>query len=646
MILIAFALLWQMIAHSLPAWRRLGWGFLAGQDWDPVMEEFGALPYIWGTVASSLLAMVISVPVSLGVAVLLSELAPKWLRAILSPVVELLAAVPSIVYGLWGMWVLVPAVRTLEGYLGASLDFLPLFQGPPIGFGMLGAGLILAIMVLPTIASLSRDVMLAVPNSLREAAFALGATRWEAVRIGVLGPARSGLLGASVLGLGRALGETMAVTMVIGNQPTLSASLFSPAQTIPSLLANEFAEAAGDMHLSALVALGLVLFGITLLLNIAARTMVSRLSRQGFSGKPTRGAPSGRLSNVPVGREHPAGPATGSAQSAGEARVEPGGPGSGRSASAYPPVPPPDASCNPGRSEPSLPARSLVWGRAAPRDPYPRRKLASSGVVAACWLSVALAALVLAHVLVYVGSNGLSAVNLDFFLKLPGPVGEAGGGMANAIAGSLLIVGLACLMGLPVGMGAGIYVAEFGKARVGGAIRFTADVLTGVPSIVIGVFVYTVVVISMHRFSAVAGAVALAVIMIPIVTRTTEEAIRMVPDSVREAGLALGLDKWKVTLRIVLREASRGMATGAILSVSRAAGETAPLLFTALGNRFWNLRPDQPTASLPVQLFTYAISPFDDWHRQAWAAAFVLVFMVVGLNLLTRLFVQRQGERG
>jgi phosphate transport system permease protein len=279
-VLLLAAMALQMTRASALSLRRFGFGFLTGTTWDPVHELFGALPFIYGTVVSSLLALLIAVPVGLGVAIFLAELAPAWLRGAAGFVVELLAAVPSVIYGLWGIFVLGPWLRTtVEPALGHALGFLPLFRGPSQGIGMLAGGLILAIMTLPTIASVSREVLRAVPETLRVGALALGATRWEAIRRAVLPVARSGLIGAVILGLGRALGETMAITMVIGNRPEIAASLFAPSYTMASVIANEFTEATGDLYLSALAEIGLLLFAITLLLNVIARLLVWRVAR-------------------------------------------------------------------------------------------------------------------------------------------------------------------------------------------------------------------------------------------------------------------------------------------------------------------------------------------------------------------------------
>jgi len=267
---------------AAPAIRKLGLlGFLSGSDWNPVEDSFGAWPFIYGTLVTSLVAIVIAVPISVGLALFITEMSPSRVRKVVTFLVELLAGIPSVVYGLWGLLVLVPILRTIvEPALGKTLGFLPLFSGPPMGLGYLCAGILLAIMILPTIASVTIEVLRTVPGSLREGALALGATRWEAIRIAVLPHAKRGILGASILGLARALGETMAVTMVIGNQPEVHASLFSAGYSLPAVIANEFAEATGNVHTGALAALALVLFGVTLLLSACARLLVRLSTRQ------------------------------------------------------------------------------------------------------------------------------------------------------------------------------------------------------------------------------------------------------------------------------------------------------------------------------------------------------------------------------
>ena len=277
---LVFLMGYEMYKGSSLSIAQFGWRFLATSVWDPVRDEYGALPLIFGTVLSSFLALVIALPLGLGVAVFLSELAPRWLERPLSFLVELLAAIPSIVYGLWGIFVLVPWLRLhAEPWLGSHLGFLPFFKGAPYGFGMLAAGLILSVMVLPIIASISRDVMRSIPDLLREAALGLGATRWETTKV-VLAASKSGILGATLLGLGRAVGETMAVTMVIGNRADISASLFSPGYSMASVIANEFAEATTSMYTSALIEVALVLFVVTILLNALARLIVWSVTRR------------------------------------------------------------------------------------------------------------------------------------------------------------------------------------------------------------------------------------------------------------------------------------------------------------------------------------------------------------------------------
>lgn len=269
---------------------------------------------------------------------------------------------------------------------------------------------------------------------------------------------------------------------------------------------------------------------------------------------------------------------------------------------------------------------------------YWRRRITNLVMLGFCLLCLAVAVIPLVSVLGYVIFKGAPALNLDFFTQLPKPVGEMGGGMANAIVGTLTILGLACLIAIPVGILAGVYLAEFGRGRLSSVVRFLTDVLTGIPSIIIGIFVYGLIVLPMQRFSAIAGAVALAVIMIPTVTRTTEEMLRLVPRSLREASWALGIPRWRTIVSVIIPAASGGIVTGILLAAARAAGETAPLLFTALGNRFWQAGLDQPIAALPLQIFAYAISPYDDWHAQAWAGALVLTLLILIISIAVRVY--------
>jgi phosphate transport system permease protein len=268
------------------------------------------------------------------------------------------------------------------------------------------------------------------------------------------------------------------------------------------------------------------------------------------------------------------------------------------------------------------------------------RQLVDGVVRWACLLATVLALVPLVSVLAFVVVRGASGLSLTFLTGLPKPVGEPGGGMAHAIVGSLEIVGLACLLGIPAGVLAGIHLAEFGATRFGRFVRFSADVLSGVPSITVGLFVYALVVARAQRFSAFAGAVALAILMLPTITRATEELLRLVPEALREAALGLGVPKWRATLRVMLRTALPGILTGVMLAVARAMGESAPLLFTSFNNRGWARSPNEPTASLPVNIYTYATSPYADWHEQAWAAALVLVTLVLCMSIAARLLVR------
>jgi phosphate transport system permease protein len=270
-----------------------------------------------------------------------------------------------------------------------------------------------------------------------------------------------------------------------------------------------------------------------------------------------------------------------------------------------------------------------------------RRRGLSSFVTLCCALSVLLALVPLGLILFFVVGQGARALNVAFFTQMPQPVGEPGGGMANAIVGTLIVSGLGALAAIPVGILSGVYAAELAGTRLASAVRFAADTLNGVPSIVIGVFVYGLVVLPFRQFSALAGGVALGIMMVPIIARTTEELLRLVPNGLREGALALGATRGRAVFTVVLPAALPGILTGIMLAFARIAGETAPLLFTSFNNRFWSTQLDQPMATLTVQVFTYAISPYEDWHRQAWAGALVLVALVLTCSLLARLATRR-----
>lgn len=269
-----------------------------------------------------------------------------------------------------------------------------------------------------------------------------------------------------------------------------------------------------------------------------------------------------------------------------------------------------------------------------------RKKITSFIMMSLTFIAALAAIIPLVLIFYYTISKGITYLNIDFFVAMPKPVGESGGGMANAIVGTLILIGIGGAIGIPVGIMTGTYLSEFGHNKFGYVVRFLTDVLSGIPSIVVGVVAYTMVVMPMKHFSALAGGIALGILMIPTITRTTEEMIKLVPHSLREAGLALGIPKWRTTLSIVLKSAWKGIATGVLLGLSRAAGETAPLLFTALGNRFWSTKIGQPIASLTVYIYDYAKSPFEDWNQQAWTAALVLILLISLLSLLFRIITR------
>jgi phosphate transport system permease protein len=271
-----------------------------------------------------------------------------------------------------------------------------------------------------------------------------------------------------------------------------------------------------------------------------------------------------------------------------------------------------------------------------------KRKIINITMLTLSVVSGLIAIIPLLYIFFYTAAAGISSLDLDFFTQLPKPVGEGGGGIANAIVGSVEIVGLGAIFGIPIGLMAGIYVTEYSNSFFSNIVKFVTDVLSGVPSIIIGIFAYGVIVLQTKSFSAIAGGFALGILMIPTVTRITEEMLKLVPLSLREASLALGIPRWKTTIKIVLRTASGGIITGILLAIARAAGETAPLLFTSFGNSFWSESIESPTASLPVQIFNYAISPYEEWHKKAWAGAFVLITLVFVISLIVRLFTKNK----
>jgi phosphate transport system permease protein len=583
-IVLAALLVTVLLWRSWLSIRAVGLDFFISATWDPEPShrQFGALSFIYGTLASSAIAMLIAVPLGIGTATFLSEIAPRWLRRVGSFLVEMLAAVPSVVYGFWGLFVMAPVLQSLITALGGPN------QG---GVGIFSAGLILSIMILPYIAAVSYDVCTAVPNSQRDGALALGATRWQTIRSVILPYARPGIIGGCFLALGRALGETMAVTMLIGNRPEISLSPLALGNSIASVIANEFTEATYDLYLSALVQLGLVLLLVSVIVNSLARLLIRRVDLK-WSGRTVRGTRA-----IWRRKEHSASPA-------------------------FPSI---------GTSQ-TASSRSGHLAAVRPNKARWVNRLMTGVLGLSLVITVGPLFLILGH-LIY---HGVSALNWEFFVNLPAPVGQTGGGLANALYGSVLLVGLATLFAVPLGVLAAIYLAEYRSHVLGPAVRFIGELLMGVPSIVIGIFAYNLIVEPMGHFSGWAGAFALAVMMIPIVMRASEEALKLVPRTIRDASYALGASRYQTVCRVIIPAALPAIITAVFLSIARIGGETAPLLLTASSNQYWPRSPNDFTPSLPVYIFTYAVSPYADWHRQAWAAALVLLAAVMLLNVGVR----------
>jgi phosphate transport system permease protein len=566
-ILLAGLLVWFLVVQSWPAITTLGLSFFTTTDWNPVKDQYGALAFVYGTLTTSAIAMLIAVPLGVGSAAFLAEVAPGWLRRGGSFLIELLAAIPSVVYGFWGIFFLAPVVQRLFHLLG----------GPNTGgAGILSAGLILAIMVVPYIAALSYDACLAVPRTQREASLALGATHWQTIWKVVLPYARPGIIGASFLALGRALGETMAVTMLIGNRPEIELSPFALGDSIASVIANQLGNTSQELHRAALIELGLVLLLVTVVVNCLARLLLWRVGRQ----------PTGRF-------------------------VRP----------APPPLPesavPADQNGAPGEGRPAS-----LKGRKSARYVNVLMLI----VLGACVL-VTLVPLFL--ILGYITYRGATALNWAFFTNLPI---DDPSGLGHALLGSGILVGLATLFAVPVGILAAVYLAEYRRSPLTPPVRFIGELLGGVPSIILGIFGYALLVVP-WGFSAWAGAFALGVMMIPVVMRASEEAMRMVPQTIRHASHALGATNVQTVLRVVIPAALPSIITGVFLAIARIAGETAPLLMTAYNSNFWPKSLNDRTPFLTYYIYTYSRSDDPTEQKEAWAAAFVLLALVIVLNV-------------
>jgi phosphate transport system permease protein len=618
LLLLLAGLLVVLFDGARPSLLHFGGGFVLGSSWDGVHDLYGAYPAIAGTLLTSALALLFAVPVALGVALFLSEVAPAWLRAPLTYVVDLSAAVPSVVYGFWAFYVLVPLMRgTVEPGLASLTGGTGPFTGSPTGLDLFTASLVLAVMILPTIAAFSREALRAVPRSQREAAMSLGATRWEASRLAVLGPARRGIGAGIILGLGRAIGETIAVAMVIGNIYLTPTSLFSPAQTLASLIVNNFGGVGPGLERSALFEVGLLLLTITVAVNVVARLMLGRPGEEGVRHKA--GGVRSRLARLLGRAHHPHAPAPQSRPAGGEST-------------------PPDLT-RPWEAH-------LVGG--VPRN-LRRRKVIHWGVVAICVAALVLAILPLASVLATAFDRGGGAVVQPSFYVSENPLGcNPGpgrscslGGIGPEIQGTLILLGLGSLVAMPLGILAGIYLSEYGRRGRSPFARgasFIADVLTGVPTILLGVFVFALFLRFDHdsATSALSGGLALGALMVPLVARATEEALRTVSTGVREAALALGFTRHRVSVRVVLGSARSAVVTGALLGLSRAAGDTAALFVTAGSSSFWFQGLNQPTAALTPFIFTNFGSEYSNLASDAWGAALVLLLLMLLISLGAR----------
>lgn len=600
-------LLVRTFGETSETWNEVGfWDFVTGTEWAPAAGKYGALPAIYGTLVTSAIAMVIAVPIAVAVAIATTVMLPSRLRGPVAGIIDLLAAIPSVVYGLWGFLVLVPRTKPGLEWVADHNMGLGALDGPVLGGSLILAGLVLSVMVLPIITAVVREVLATVPVEQREAALALGATRWEMIRGSMLPWARSGIVGASALGLGRAVGETVAVALVLGSQPRLFESLLGSGQTLAATIAFEYNGAVSSLHTSALVAMAVIVFVVAFAINLLARSLVGRSG--GGRGRVRHGA-----RHVASSVAIPLRTVTDSLRPA--RRVVPGSP----------------------------------WVPAAPRPallPVSRfRRIRSRTVELAIMASVPVAFIPLGLVLGYCLTKGAGALSLDFFTS-DGEPDVVGNGIKHALVGTIILIGVAAVVAVPLGVLTALFIREAASRgplmrRIGGMLGAYVDVLLGVPSVVAGITISIVVVAAMGTFSALAGGLALAFIMYPIVVRSADEILRLVPSAHVEAALALGSPRWRTTWSVVLPAAAPGLLTGVMIAIARVSGETAPLLFTAGGAQFFSSSLLEPITALPVYIFNGTInSTVPEAQTHAWGAALVLVALVLLLNLVARLIAR------
>jgi phosphate transport system permease protein len=594
---VVLAIVGSIVTGSAQAFFHYGPSFVWSGTYSPSAGQYGAGLLLVGTVVTTGVAIIIAAPIGLGAAVALSELVPSKIAGVASTLVELLAAVPSIVVGLWALLVLSPLfARDVEPFLHSVPVLGLLFGGQDLGPSIILAAVVLAVMTLPTLVSLSRTALRAVPVADREAAMALGATRWQVVRKVVWPAARPGIAAATTLAVGRALGEAIAVAMVIGNSPSWPHSLAAPGATLGSSIVNQFSEAQPGLGTSSVIALGAVLFVLTVVVNIGGQALrrAGRTSASSSYVAPAPAAVPGLATDVqPVTGQPVTGqPVTG--QPSGD-HGSPGYYGAGEDHFTAP--------------QHTL-GRRRRWGRSAQ---------------SVCVLALVLAASPLVALIAYTVARAVPALSWGLLVHPVTPPFVPGGGISTAITGSAKTVGLALVMAAPVGLLCALFLYER-AGRLAGTMRFSADVLSGVPSIVIGIFAYEVVVRPMHHASGVAASIALAILMLPIMVRADEEAIRSVPVDLQEAGAALGAPRWRVVRRVVLRGSLPGLVAGNLLALARSIGETAPLLFTLAS----------PTMAMTLLIYTDGEQPYSSVQGVAWATALVLLAAVLALSILAR----------
>ena len=608
-----------LLVQSWPALAEAGSnGLFTSREWVPDPpgggpKRFGSLAFVYGTLVTSGIAMLLAVPLGVASAAFLSEVARGWPRRAGMFLIELLAAIPSVVYGFWGLTVLAPQVQKLFNLLGLKNTG---------GNGVFAAGLVLAVMVLPYITAISFDVIQAVPRASREGALALGASRWQTIWRVVLPTARPGIVAASFLALGRALGETMAVTMIIGNKSVIDLSLDAYGNTIASKFANSLAEAGDAQTRSALFALALVLFVVTAVTNLAARLILARLTggrRRSTTAEPVKAD----------------------------------------SADRELPPPPPDA--------PPPKSNAALWNRVM------------TAVLAVCTVVTVVPLFLILGLITVEGVKALeptlfterarsNLTDAQFDQYKAWKKGEAAyptygkdrpvrrGGLGHAMLGSVILTLGATLMAVPLGLLAAVWLAEARRSKVANLVRTLTELLGGVPSIVIGLFVYSILVSPTYGFlrgadaeplkaSAWAGMAALALLMVPVVIRSAEEAMKLVPDSMREASYSLGATRMQTTLRVIVPAALPAIVTGVFLAVGRIAGETAPLLFTAQMSDDWPTTwgaLNRPFPYLTGYINDYAQSQYKDFKEQAWGGTLVLLWVVMLLNVGIRLLAGKR----